>query len=86
MLDFSNSIVLMILLGQYTSFTETFIYGADREDATSNLLYANIVLSIVLFVVSPPIGVFIDRYYIRVPNYCGDNHWLLNCINGPLFC
>ena len=68
MLDFSNSIILMVLLGQYLTFVETYIYpSAEREQATNNFMYANIVVSILLFLLSPPIGVFIDRYYIRVP-------------------
>lgn len=68
MLDFSNSIVLMILLGQYSSFIVNYLYSSNRSKiASDRIMYSNIALSIFTFFISPPLGVLIDRYYIRVP-------------------
>lgn len=68
MLDFSNSIVLMILLGQYPTFITGNVYAPGMQEvATNHVMYANIVVSILIFIVSPPIGALIDKFYIRVP-------------------
>lgn len=68
MLDFSNSIVLMVLLGQYSSFIVNYLYESERSTiASDRIMYANIALSILTFVISPPLGVLIDTYYFRVP-------------------
>ena len=68
MLDFSNSIVLMVLLGQYTTFIVNYLYTSDRSTVASNrIMYSNIALSIFTFIISPPLGVLIDNYYFRVP-------------------
>ena len=68
MLDFSNSIVLMVLLGQYTSFIVNYLYSSERSGiASDRIMYSNIALSIFTFIISPPLGVLIDNYYFRVP-------------------